>query len=68
MDAADKEAMPVAKEELHTLLNKPTVEGPVRYMLMRCTPMRYTPMRCTLMRYMPMRCTPMKYKAMRCTP
>ena len=27
MDAADKEAMPVAKEELHTLLNKPTVEG-----------------------------------------
>ena len=27
MDAADKEAMPVAKEELHILLNKPTVEG-----------------------------------------
>lgn len=27
MDAADKEAMPVAKEELHALLNKPTVEG-----------------------------------------
>jgi ADP-ribosylation factor-like protein 8 len=27
VDAADKEAMPVAKEELHALLNKPTVEG-----------------------------------------
>jgi len=27
VDAADKEAMPVANEELHTLLNKPTVEG-----------------------------------------
>lgn len=27
MDAADKEAMPVAKEELHALLNKPSVEG-----------------------------------------
>ena len=27
MDAADKEAMLVAKEELHALLNKPTVEG-----------------------------------------
>ena len=27
MDAADKEAMPVAKEELHALLGKPTVDG-----------------------------------------
>jgi ADP-ribosylation factor-like protein 8 len=27
VDAADKKAMPVAKEELHALLNKPTVEG-----------------------------------------
>jgi len=27
VDAADKEAMPVAKEELHALLNKPSVEG-----------------------------------------
>jgi ADP-ribosylation factor-like protein 8 len=27
VDAADKEAMPVAKEELHTLLSKHTLEG-----------------------------------------
>ena len=27
VDAADKAAMPVAKEELHALLNKPTLEG-----------------------------------------
>ena len=27
MDAADEEAMPVAKDELHALLNKPTVDG-----------------------------------------
>ena len=27
MDAADEVALPVAKEELHTLLSKPTVNG-----------------------------------------
>lgn len=27
VDAADKEAMPVVKEELHSLLNRPSLEG-----------------------------------------